>query len=232
MLGVFAFKVDKELIFAPVFFLSGEIKGPLLYRCDTKQFLPANKEWASYLIESIETTEGRGINRSKLGDTSPMVDMDKIMTRPKQASTLVDDDLLKEAIKLVKENGGDQLQAEQFDELVNKTYDKLVNERLNIKRAFTNEFGEDVEAGLLESIRKSASFQPGILKQFLSEEGYGLMAVQAIEKAAALDESGRLAEHLVSLYGSPSNLIPDNISDFKKEASEVRNLEVHFEFTK
>lgn len=232
MLGVFAFKVDKELIFAPVFFLSGEIKGPLLYRCDTKQFLPANKEWASYLIESIETTEGRGVNRSKLGDTSPMVDMDKIMTRPKQASTLADEDLLKEAIKLVKENGGDQLQAEQFDELVNKTYDKLVNERLNIKRAFTNEFGEDVEAGLLESIRKSASFQPGILKQFLSEEGYGLMAVQAIEKAAALDESGRLAEHLVSLYGSPSNLIPDNISDFKKEASEVRNLEVHFEFTK
>mgnify|MGYP003398026846 CR=1 FL=1 len=51
LLGVFAFKVDKELIFAPVFFLQGEIKGPLLYRCDTKQFLPATKEWASYLTE-------------------------------------------------------------------------------------------------------------------------------------------------------------------------------------
>ena len=36
MLGIFAFKVDKELIFAPVFFLHGEVKGPLLYRCDTK----------------------------------------------------------------------------------------------------------------------------------------------------------------------------------------------------
>ena len=86
MLGVFAFKVDKELLFAPVFFLSGEIKGPILYRCDTKQFIPANKEWASYLIESIETAEGRGIDRSKLGDTSPMVSLDKIMMRPKQAS--------------------------------------------------------------------------------------------------------------------------------------------------
>lgn len=86
LLGIFAFKVDKDLIFAPVFFLSGEIKGPLLYRCDTKQFVPANKEWANYLIESIEMKEGRGINKSISSDSNPRVHIDKLLSRPKSAS--------------------------------------------------------------------------------------------------------------------------------------------------
>lgn len=194
MLGVFAFKVDKELLFAPVFFLSGEIKGPILYRCDTKQFIPANKEWASYLIESIETAEGRGVDRSKLGDTSPMVSLDKIMMRPKQASS---------------------------------------NAEKSIKQAFIAEFGEDIEAGLRSALQKSAAFEPGILKEFLSEQGYGLMAMDAIVKAASEDATGnRLVEHIATLYGAPENLINVNTKDFEKKATEVRTLEAHFSFTK
>lgn len=234
MLGIFAFKVDKELIFAPVFFLHGEVKGPLLYRCDTKQFLPATKDWASYLIESIETKEGRGVDKTKLGDTSPMVSLDKIMMRPKSASQhQIDQDILQKAIALVKENGGMDLPAEKFDELVNQTYDKLISENINIKQAFVEEFGDNFEQVLQDTLSKSAFFTPGILKEFLSEEGYGMLTLNAIEKAASSDNSGKLLEHLFALYGEPSNLLDGvTIKDFAKEASEPRTLEAHFEFTK
>lgn len=82
MVGVFAFKVDQDLIFAPVFFINGEIKGPLLYRCNTKTFVPANKDWAAYLIESMEQDEGKGQDRSLRGDSAPMVQMQRLAFRP------------------------------------------------------------------------------------------------------------------------------------------------------
>lgn len=87
MLGIFAFKVDKDLIFAPVFFLSGEIKGPLLYRCDNKRFVPANKDWAAYLIEHMDDKMGRPIAKSKSRQSESRVQMDRILEHPtKEAS--------------------------------------------------------------------------------------------------------------------------------------------------
>lgn len=82
MVGIFAFKVDKELLFAPVFFLNGEIKGPMLYRCSTKTFIPATKEWASYLIDAADTKDGKGRERSALNESAPLVQMHKLTFRP------------------------------------------------------------------------------------------------------------------------------------------------------
>lgn len=245
MLGVFAFKVDKQLLFAPVFFLSGEIKGPLLYRCDSKQFVPANKDWASYLISSIQTKDGRGINRTQISETAPMVAMDKIMMRPKEASAgEVDQELLQQAIDIVKNSPESaNMQDDEFDAEVNATYDALMNQRIesqmeepvNIKEAFTREFGENVEEGLILSIAKSATFKPGILKEFLQEKGYGKIAVESIVKAASEEGSEKLLEHIINLYDSADNFIPDNICDFDKKASTdetIGKLEVHFDLTK
>lgn len=82
MVGVFAFKVEKSLIFAPVFFINGEIKGPLLYRTDTRTFVPANKEWASYLVSSLERKEGDPSARSDRRKYPPLVRMDLINMVP------------------------------------------------------------------------------------------------------------------------------------------------------
>lgn len=82
IVGVFAFKIDKSLLFAPVFFINGEIKGPLLYRCDTKTFVPANKEWAEYLISSREMVEGKGRDRSRRFENPPLVQMQRISFLP------------------------------------------------------------------------------------------------------------------------------------------------------
>lgn len=93
IIGIFAFKVEDSLLFAPVFFLNGDIKGPLLYRCDTKTFVPANKDWATYLIGSIQDSEGKGNNTALRGNYPPYVMMDKMTftpTREKRASSKAD----------------------------------------------------------------------------------------------------------------------------------------------
>lgn len=82
IVGVFAFKIDKSLLFAPVFFINGEIKGPLLYRCDTKTFVPANKEWAEYLISAQEMSEGKGRDRSRRFENPPLVQMQRVAFLP------------------------------------------------------------------------------------------------------------------------------------------------------
>lgn len=82
MVGVFAFKVSKNLLFAPVFFINGDIKGPLLYRCDTKTFVPATKDWATYLIEALERTEGHGRSTARRSDSPPLVHMHRIAFAP------------------------------------------------------------------------------------------------------------------------------------------------------
>lgn len=82
MVGVFAFKVDKSLLFAPVFFINGEIKGPLLYRTDTRTFVPANKEWASYLVSSLERKEGDPSARADRRKYPPLVRMDLVNMVP------------------------------------------------------------------------------------------------------------------------------------------------------
>lgn len=82
MVGVFAFKVEESILLAPVFFLNGDIKGPLLYRCDTRTFVPANKEWAMYMIESLEVDEGKGISVSRRNESAPLVQMQRINFLP------------------------------------------------------------------------------------------------------------------------------------------------------
>lgn len=90
MLGIFAFKIEKDLVFAPVFFLSGEIKGPLLYRCDNKRFVPANKDWASYLIEHMQDTDGKPIDKSKSRTTESRVAMDRLLFHPTKEASIKD----------------------------------------------------------------------------------------------------------------------------------------------
>lgn len=82
MVGIFAFKVRKTLLFAVVFFLNGEIKGPMLYRCDTKTFVPATKDWATYLIDSMDRSNGHGRATSHRADSPPRVNLQRIAFLP------------------------------------------------------------------------------------------------------------------------------------------------------
>lgn len=66
MVGIFAFRINKKLLYVPVFFLNGEIKGTdLLYQCDTKTFKPLNKDWVTHLLEKGDQNDGTGISKDQ-----------------------------------------------------------------------------------------------------------------------------------------------------------------------
>ena len=72
--GVFAFKVGSQELFAPVFFLRGQLKGhELLYIKNTDMFVPLKENWITYIMNRKPTSMGTGTDRqtSRLGVVQP-----------------------------------------------------------------------------------------------------------------------------------------------------------------
>lgn len=66
MVGIFAFRVNDQILYVPVFFLNGEIKGTdLLYRQETKSFVPLNEEWVTFLTEKNNYEPGIPVDRKE-----------------------------------------------------------------------------------------------------------------------------------------------------------------------
>lgn len=59
MVGIFAFRCNNSLLYAPVFFVNGEIKGAdMLYRSEVKRFVPLSDEWCSFLVRGANEEAG------------------------------------------------------------------------------------------------------------------------------------------------------------------------------
>lgn len=64
--GMFAFRLHGELLYAPAFFLNGQIKGTdLLYLHGPKKFKPFTEEWVTWLTDRAQSTRGQGIDRAE-----------------------------------------------------------------------------------------------------------------------------------------------------------------------
>lgn len=245
MIGIYAFKVNDNLIFAPVFFINGEIKGPLLYRCDTKTFIPANKDWSSYLIESLERTEGKGRSRSRRGDAPPRVDMDRMAFRSKamaksaagsvkEENTPAKEEKIKVDLKTVKEKQEISLKDAEIDKKTRSVGTQSSDSA--IKAAAVEEFGEDIEHGIvsaiLETMPKMASGATvdGSLAEMLREPVFGKVAAASV--LAAAEGSEEFAAQLVRLYGGAGNLFPDSYTvegDMDKSAAVAApELTIHY----
>ncbi len=63
--GTFGFKIGSSWIFAPVFFLNGDLKGhELLYVKHQDMFVPLKEEWVNYLLGRKPSILGEGVNRN------------------------------------------------------------------------------------------------------------------------------------------------------------------------
>ena len=59
--GVFGFQVGKQWLYAPVFFLNGELKGyELLYIKDQDTFVPMEENWVNYILNRKPSVLGEG----------------------------------------------------------------------------------------------------------------------------------------------------------------------------
>lgn len=71
MIGLFAFRVGDSLLYIPVFFLNGEIKGTdMIYRHDIKKFVPNNEDWIKYIINKYTRDIGYSVDK-KVSNRSP-----------------------------------------------------------------------------------------------------------------------------------------------------------------
>jgi len=67
LVGIFAFRAGKRLLYAPVFFINGEIKGTdLLYEQDRKLFKPLTEEQVDFMLEAHSLDEGKGFKNDDL----------------------------------------------------------------------------------------------------------------------------------------------------------------------
>jgi hypothetical protein len=83
LVGIFVFRVNKDLYFAPVFFINGNIKGTdLFYRHGTKSFVPLNERWLEYLISMAETSEGKGVPVSERINTRRQLNLQNVVNPP------------------------------------------------------------------------------------------------------------------------------------------------------
>lgn len=72
--GIFGFKVGSQWLYAPVFFLSGDLKGhELLYIKNQDMFVPLKENWLNYLLNRRPTVLGTDVSRNmnELGVTHP-----------------------------------------------------------------------------------------------------------------------------------------------------------------
>jgi hypothetical protein len=72
--GVFAFKVGSNWLYAPVFFLNGDLKGhELLYIKNQDMFVPLKENWVNYIINRKPNILGNSVdkNLAALGQRQP-----------------------------------------------------------------------------------------------------------------------------------------------------------------
>jgi len=77
-IGIFGFKVGQQLLYAPVFFLNGELKGhELLYLKDSDTFVPMKENWINYVLNRKPNVIGEevGTNLQQLGVERPSMDV-------------------------------------------------------------------------------------------------------------------------------------------------------------
>jgi hypothetical protein len=76
--GVFGFQIGNQLIYAPVFFLNGELKGhELMYLKDSDSFVPLQENWVNYIVNRKPNVIGdeTTTNMRAIGVERPSMDL-------------------------------------------------------------------------------------------------------------------------------------------------------------
>lgn len=98
MVGIFAFRVNKNLLYAPTFFVNGEIKAAdMLYRADVKRFVPLTEDWCAYLVRGVEEKCGEPVDKNRRRQSDAYMDRLAYPQRVKYASEMSYEDIQEKA---------------------------------------------------------------------------------------------------------------------------------------
>jgi hypothetical protein len=83
MVGIYAFRIRDELLYCPVFFINGSVKGyDLLQRTKSKTFVPFTEEWVSFLVEKQMPRMGKGIEHRDSRTTPNSIELTRLAFPP------------------------------------------------------------------------------------------------------------------------------------------------------
>lgn len=246
MVGIFAFRVNDQIMYVPVFFLNGEIKGTdLLYRQETKTFVPLNEEWVSYLTEKNSYEPGVPIDKSQFTRINNHVRFEDIAYPPnyrrdKRASKLdavgsedadVDNDgkttstdaYLKKRREVISEKVKDKKAGPDTIKSLGDI-DKVIEAAFNKKIPVSMELEESEKDKALAKKRKAVIDNEGksgsLIRKFIEEDG----GAQAIAKLASwMEESFEFTESLVTNIAEQDYMPPIQV---QKKASAVSQPEL------
>ena len=90
-IGVVAFMIGKQPVFAPVFFLRGQLKGhELMYLKDQDMFVPLNEGWLQHIINRRPQVIGRTYDKERLRGSMRQPDIERLrFPRFKHASAFM-----------------------------------------------------------------------------------------------------------------------------------------------
>lgn len=231
IVGVFVFRVGKELYYAPVFFLNGSIKGTeLFYRVNPKRFVPMTHEWVEYLISLSETSEGAGIPISERSKARNQLNLYQIVDPPNSQSsrkfasaplTMDAEETHKHVAEFV----------EQADALVKAAICGIVSIKTQekadeIRKKKTKSESETAALSAWDNFYgpggQFASKESSILRKFIVEDG----GRSAMAKLAAACEADPEFAQALYLGSAPENYMPE-IPEQEKQAGSPDLLVLH-----
>ncbi len=184
--GVWGFKVGPEWMYAPVFFLNGQLKGDeLLYIKSQDAFVPLKENWINYLLNRRPHVLGEAepLEQGELGIRQP--DFDSIARPPYTGSKFASAGHLRSLVDYLSASVGGDFRG--FVPVVMSSPSGEKRGALSVKwhlPNFLKAAGKKAVTILLNTMKKNAAFGDAILK-FYKMEDLLAGAKEAFAKQAA-----------------------------------------------
>lgn len=91
-LGLWVYRIFKELLMVPCIFVNGRVVGTdLLYRAGPKKFVPHTPEYCQYLLDLTTQDEGKPQTRADTGKLQPLFHAERLLKTPEAFGKLSSD---------------------------------------------------------------------------------------------------------------------------------------------
>ena len=210
--GLFGFKVGPQWLYAPVFFINGDLKGhELLYLKDQDQFVPLKENWLNYILRRKPASLGKKTdqNMARLGFLSP--DLQAFSRPPAKFASAVDKDEMREGVRSFAKFA-----------CTNPSNDPKFDNALTLKSFLTKEaaHGKQAFKELVKALIGTCQQFPKMAEAI--EKVYGPDFIKnAVDKLKSIPEPGILSEEDVYIKPQEKKALTIMIRSFNASSDGV-----------
>jgi hypothetical protein len=208
MVGIYVFRVNKHILYAPVFYVNGQVKGTeFLYNVDEKKFVYLNPDWCNYFIGLYEESgDGTAVDMSIANQGKQDIEMMRIATPLYKTSSL------KKFASELNLSDTDQDDFSSFTSMYDSVFNTFVESKdvdYSPLHKFLKSAGIDAWNKLAEALKSDKEFANNVVG-LCDESDYIPMDV--------LEEARTLQVKKASEASKPKNLLVLHKGIFNKNA--------------